>query len=230
MPVSPNEQAQGTMNLSQRFLSTLSAVALLGLSSGAIAGPVSFTITSAQFLPGSGYGIDSNEASGTLLDVRFSNSAFSTLSFSLTPGQFATFNFGTVDLEEPEASGGIVANETDALDINAKLTLTAPAGLVQTINATGQAFVGVISDGSVDYGIDWSPVSVAFGNGGLFEISLSDMAISGDGVQFQTATIRLLQAPNDVTSPTNIPEPASIALVGIGLSCVAVTRRRRAKA
>ena len=218
------------MNLSQRLLWTLGAAALLGLPSGAIAGPVAFTITGAQFVPGSGYGVDGDENAGNLLDVRFSNSQFNPQSFAFSaPGQSFTFFFGSVDLEEPEAFGGILAGETDALGINAKLTLTAPVGLTQTITATGTASVGSVGDSLVDYFIDWSPVSVAFGNGGLFEINLSDMAFSGAETQFQTATIRLLQSPDDGTPPTNIPEPASIALVGMGLSCVAMSRRRRAK-
>jgi len=92
------------MNLSQRLLWTLGAAALLGLPSGAIAGPVAFTITGAQFVPGSGYGVDGDENAGNLLDVRFSNSQFNPQSFAFSaPGQSFTFFFGSVDLEEPEA-------------------------------------------------------------------------------------------------------------------------------
>jgi hypothetical protein len=57
------------MNPSQRFLSALGAVAMLACSSAASA--TLFTITDASLAPASGYGVDADEASGTLLDIRF---------------------------------------------------------------------------------------------------------------------------------------------------------------
>ncbi len=39
------------------------------------ANAIPFTVTAASFTPDSGYGIDSNETNGTLLDVRFATSA-----------------------------------------------------------------------------------------------------------------------------------------------------------
>ena len=67
----------------------------------------------------------------TLLDVRFSTSAFSAQNFALSAvNQSFTFNFGTIDLQEPNAQAGIVdPNEMDGLGISANLTFTAPTGV-----------------------------------------------------------------------------------------------------
>jgi hypothetical protein len=197
------------------------------LAVGAV--PVPFTITSAQFLPGGGYGIDVSEMNGIFLDVRFSTGAFTTQNFALSAAnQSFIFNFGTIDFEEPSAQGGINPDELDGLGVTARLTFTAPTGVVSTVIATGTAIPGSVSDSSVDYVIDWSPVEIPFGNGGKFRVSLSDMAFVRAGSQFQTATVTLLSLPED--SANSIPEPASVAILGIGIVCVAVSRRRRAKA
>jgi len=140
---------------------------------------------------------------------------------------FSTFNFGAIDLEEPNASSGINLDELDGLGVTARLTFTAPTGVVQTVVATGIATAGIVGDSGVDYVIDWSPVTILFGNGGQFQLSLTDMAFAGQGSQFQTATVTLLALPDG--SSGNLPEPSSMALLGIGIGCVALVRRRRAK-
>jgi hypothetical protein len=222
-----------TAGLVTRVLLRVGAVAMLAFSSGASAVPVPFNITSAQFLPDAGYGVDFDETNGTLLDVRFSNGLFTPQSVVLSAvNQSFTFNFGTIDLEEPDADSGIIFNELDGLGITAKLTFIAPTGVLQSVMATGTAFLGSVSDQSVDYVVDWSPVTISFGNGGQFQVGLTDMAFSGMGLQFQTATVTLLSLSDGDGSSggTALPEPASIALVGIGIGCAAITRRRRAKA
>ena len=208
---------------------------ILGLLAVALlAGPIAaqtvpFTVTTALFLPGDGYGIDRIESAGNLLDVRFSTSAFIANSFTLSAvNQSFTFNFGTIDLEEPGASSGIVSNETDDLDISAKLPLTAPTGLIRILTASGVATIGSVGDPQVDYAIDWSPVTVLFGNGGSFRISLTDMSFSDTGTQMQTATVTLLSVSDDQAVPPSVPEPGTLALLGLGLAGLGLSRRRKA--
>ena len=214
----------------QNVLSAVGAAAIFALSPGASADPIAFSVTAAQFVPGAGYGIDADETSGTRLDVRFSTSAFSTQNFALGVNQSFTFNFGTIDMEEPNGHSGIAADELDGLDITAKLTFTAPTGLTQTVTATGVATAGGLSDSQVDYVIDWAPVTILFGNGGSFRLSLNDMALFDLGTQFQTATITLLSLANDPLPANDLPEPATFALLGLGIGSIALVRRRRAKA
>ena len=212
------------------------AAAVVGaglLTIAPVAGAVTFSITDAVLTIGSGYGKDGKERHGDRLGVKFFNS-FSSQNFLLDDvGQAFSFDLGTVKLGEPDAFGGINANEIDGLDVSWALTLGGPLSTKQVlVAATSAAIGGVIRDPAVDYSLDWSPVTVDFGIDGKFEISLNDLEFRGKGRRTQTATITLLSPPpstRQLPPPTgSVPEPGTIALFTLGLAGIGAARRKKA--
>lgn len=203
---------------------------VLLLSATASATPVLFSVTGTAFTNiGTGYGVDApNENNGTLLDVRFSTSAFLTQNFSLNfVGDSKTFKFGTINMNEPNASNGISPAETDNLGVSALFTFATPSGM-HTVAATGTATPGPFGDADRDFFIDWAPILVTFGNGGEFRIDLADMSFFDNNLtQDQMATITLTK-DESVTNPNGdpLPEPSTIALLGLGLLGAACGRRK----
>jgi hypothetical protein len=210
-----------------QWLRALTLPALL-VFSAAHAQAAAVSVASFSFTPGSGYGVDASESSGSLLGVVFSNSAFSVQNFVLAgAGDSMSFDVATVQLTEPNANSGINANETDNLGVAASLAFNGPFAGVVGLMATGVATTGAVSDAAADLTIDWAPVQLAFGAGGLLELALNDLTFSGPATLTQTATVTLLRAPEGATNIAAVPEPGVLALFGAALAGLALTRRRR---
>ena len=197
-------------------------------------GTTTFTITNGTLTAGGGYGVDADESSGTLLDVIFTTDGTAIpLTFDLNPPPSSTFVFGTVSFRESDKicpSGPCSTDETDDLGVTASFTFTGPIGLVQTVIATGTATAGTINDSQVDYSLQWAPVTVLFGSGSAFQISLAPLSFTNnlgvphvDSSQLLYATVTMNSAAED----TSVPEPATLVLLGLGIAGIGFTRRRR---
>jgi hypothetical protein len=222
------------MKILHKLASVVCTTGILLFASAASATPVQFSIASVAFsTPGGGYGQDSSENGGTLLDVRFSTSTFAPQIFSLSgAGDFTTFTFGTIGLYEKDLNGGLIGNEQGGLNVTAAFTFVTPVGTAQTLFTTGIATVGKISDSDVDYTINWDPILVAFGSGGQFEIDLNDLGFTANGLangegEVQTLTAKItLKREAGTPNGTPIPEPSTVALFGLGLLGAAFSRRK----
>lgn len=210
-------------SIAARSLRSLAIPAVLAFAAlHATAAPVS--VTTVSFAAGSGYGLDANEGSGTLLGVLFSNAVPQDFELSMA-GDSYTFTVGTFQLVEANSSGGINANEVDNLGVTATLDFGALFGSIQ-LAGTGAATLGAVSDSAIDLTLDWEPVQAAFGSGGLLGITMNDLAFATPTTLAQTMTVTLIREP--VVSPlSTVPEPGSLALMGAAFAGLAFARRRR---
>ena len=219
------------MNAIQHMILAASTAGALASAPAASAMP--FSISSGAFMPGPGYGVDSGENGGTLLDVKFSTSGVAAQNVVLSKvGDSFSFKFGTVTFHEADAgngsNAGIRTHEADRLEAIASLIFADPIGIAANIAATGTAITGLTSDPDADYVLAWDPMTVDIGLGGKFEIAMAPLSFGGNGQQDQMATITLLALPA-TPQGQSVPEPATLSLLALGFLGFAATRRQPLK-
>lgn len=82
-----------------------------------------------------------------------------------------------------------------------------------------------------DYVLDGLPLTISHGGSGmadLTDVGAIEFSLSNVGTCYQSGTTCIASADLEIDSITKVPEPGSLALVGLGLAGLGALRRRKA--
>jgi hypothetical protein len=157
---------------------------------------------------GAGWGAGPNQVNAT-----FTVASGVPQTFELTGvDQYVSFLYGSINLV-----GSTIPSGSPDLSVTAYLNFLAPLTGAVGVPGTTVAIPGTVLDAGEDLGISFAPTNVSFNGSGLFRVDLyPDASFSWTESRNVYAAITMV----------DVPEPATILLLGLGLISIAGVRRR----
>jgi hypothetical protein len=203
------------MSIVTKSIQALVGVATLGLASIAAAEPVYFDLAAS---PESSVSVNLTDKSCLLSNcgvVAALNPNLDNLTKTLSAGQSWSFNFFSLDFYGIGAGSGT---------INAALGFDAPSDAPTATGSGGGSFLSAFFFSAGNLIWTQQPGIFTLANGSSYSVKFQDLyGVSlGDNVN-----VRALLTLN--SEPTSVPEPGTLALLGLGLLGTGLAKRKLAR-